>query len=311
MPMQSCKRTIGPFVKWAGGKSQLIPELESRFPSGLGTSIRKYAEPFVGGGALLFHILSKYEMDEVYINDLNAELICTYRAIRDDVESLIGLLERYQEEFLALDDVGRKDCFYIKRARFNELKRSGCPTLETAALFIFLNRTCFNGLYRVNSKGDYNVPMGAYKNPRICDHELLRADSEAIKKVVLNCGDYRDSESFIDSGTFVYFDPPYRPLNATSSFNSYEKDAFDDRCQAELAAYIRMLSERGAYVLASNSDPKNTNPDDDFFDDLYSGLFIERVLAKRMINSRTSGRGDITEIVVHNYPLDKVSVLLS
>ena len=304
MPMQVINKTIGPFVKWAGGKSQLIPELEKRFPRGFGKTIRKYAEPFVGGGALLFHVLSNYDVEEVFINDLNSELVCTYRFIRDDVESLIGMLEAFQVEFIPLGNEERKGYYYAKRERFNDLKRANALTVETAALFIFINRTCFNGLYRVNAKGDYNVPMGAYSNPRICDHALLRADSMALKKVSINCGDYRDSDAFIDSGTFAYFDPPYRPLNVTSSFNSYDKDEFNDDSQRELAEYIRHLSEKGAFVLASNSDPKNTNPDDDFFDDLYKGLHVERVLAKRMINSKTEGRGSITEIVIHNYAVD-------
>ena len=294
---------IGSFVKWAGGKSQLIPELESRFPVGFGKEIKKYAEPFVGGGALLFFVLSKYDLEEVYINDINSELICTYKTIRDDVELLIDKLEQYQSDFLPLSDEGRKSFYYASRERFNALKRNGIQTVETAALFIFINRTCFNGLYRVNAKGDYNVPMGAYSNPRICDPLLLRADSEALRKVYINCGDYRDSDNFVDDKTLVYFDPPYRPLNITSSFNSYAKDEFNDDSQRELALYIRHLSDKRAYVLASNSDPRNTNPNDDFFDELYDGLYIDRVFAKRMINSKSSGRGDVTEIVVHNYPV--------
>ena len=216
---------------------------------------------------------------------------------------LIDKLEQYQSDFLPLSDEGRKSFYYASRERFNALKRNGIQTVETAALFIFINRTCFNGLYRVNAKGDYNVPMGAYSNPRICDPLLLRADSEALRKVYINCGDYRDSDNFVDDKTLVYFDPPYRPLNITSSFNSYAKDEFNDDSQRELALYIRHLSDKRAYVLASNSDPRNTNPNDDFFDELYDGLYIDRVFAKRMINSKSSGRGDVTEIVVHNYPV--------
>ena len=297
---------LGPFVKWAGGKSQLIPELEKRLPRGFGSSIKKYAEPFVGGGALLFHVLSHYDIKEVYINDLNTELICTYNMIRDNVDALIDMLAKYQTEYVPLGTDDRKTYYYSRRERFNELKRAKEMSVETAALFIFLNRTCFNGLYRVNSKGDYNVPMGSYANPRICDHELLRADSEALKQVSINCGDYRDSEQFIDKETLAYFDPPYRPLNVTSSFTAYDKDSFNDDNQRELAEYIRQLSSKGVSVLASNSDPKNTNPDDNFFDDLYSGLHVDRVFAKRMINSKTEGRGSITEILIYNYDVKDI-----
>ena len=172
---------------------------------------------------------------------------------------------------------------------------------EIASLFIFLNRTCFNGLYRVNSKGEYNVPIGSYKAPLICDEDNLRQVSQALSRVQIVCGDYRNSNFFVDSNTFVYFDPPYRPLNATSNFTAYTENAFDDKSQSELAEYIQELSDRGAYVLASNSDPKNINPEDDFFDDLYSRMRIMRISASRMINSNASSRGKISELLISSY----------
>ena len=292
---------LKPFVKWAGGKSQLVSEIRNCYPEELGKSIRKYAEPFVGGGAILFDVLNNYDLDQVYISDTNAELINTYIQVRDNVSSLVGLLKEYEDKYLPLTTESRKDVYYEKRARFNELKTTKQLNEESAALFIFLNRTCFNGLYRVNSKGQYNVPMGAYKNPQICDEKNLRMASKALAGVTIKCADYVDSANFIGNDTFVYFDPPYRPLTETSSFTSYTENPFNDDAQRRLAAYIRALSEKGNKVVASNSDPKNTNPEDDFFDELYAGFNIQRIAASRMINSKSNGRGKINELLISNY----------
>jgi len=295
------EKRMKPFVKWAGGKGQLIDEIKKQFPKGLGDTVRKYAEPFVGGGAVLFEILNIYELDEIYISDTNAELINTYQVIRNNVDGLIDLLSQYQYEYIPLCEESRKEYYYNKRKRFNQLKIQGVLDTEIASLFIFLNRTCFNGLYRVNSKGEYNVPIGSYKAPLICDEDNLRQVSQALSRVQIVCGDYRNSNFFVDSNTFVYFDPPYRPLNATSNFTAYTENAFDDKSQSELAEYIQELSDRGAYVLASNSDPKNINPEDDFFDDLYSRMRIMRISASRMINSNASSRGKISELLISSY----------
>jgi DNA adenine methylase len=295
------EKRMKPFVKWAGGKGQLIYEIRKQYPKGLGDTIRKYAEPFVGGGAVLFDILNEYELDEVYISDINAELINTYQVLRDDADALISRLSQYQDEYLPLSDDSRKEYYYKKRKRFNELKCQDVLDTEIASLFIFLNRTCFNGLYRVNSKGEYNVPIGSYKAPLICDEYNLRQVSKALSGVTIVCGDYRESIDFIDNNTFVYFDPPYRPLNATSSFTAYTENVFDDKAQSELAKYIQQLSDRGAYVVASNSDPKNIDPDDDFFDGLYSKMKIMRITASRMINSDAGSRGKISELLIRSY----------
>lgn len=290
-----------PFVKWAGGKAQLLAEIRKHYPRGLGTVMRRYAEPFVGGGAVLFDILNQYNLDEVYISDINAELINAYHAIRDNADSLISLLADYQNDYLPMNDIARKEYFYDKRALFNQKKQTSVLDVEMAALFIFLNRTCFNGLYRVNSKGDFNVPIGSYKSPLICDSENLLAVSKGLANVQIECADYRQSDSFINSNTFVYFDPPYRPLNSTSSFTAYTKDSFDDLSQQELAEYIQHLSKRGAYIVASNSDPKNTAPDDDFFDNLYAKMNIIRIPASRMINSNADSRGKINELLISSH----------
>ena len=295
------EKRLKPFIKWAGGKGQLIDTIKKQYPKGLGNTIRKYAEPFVGGGAVLFDILNKYELDEVYISDTNAELINSYQVLRDNVDALIIRLSKYQDEYIPLNDDFRKEYYYEKRTRFNDLKCQDVLDAEIASLFIFLNRTCFNGLYRVNSKGEYNVPIGSYKAPLICDEDKLRHVSEALSNITIVCGDYHKSNDFIDSNTFVYFDPPYRPLNATSSFTAYTENTFDDNSQSELADYIHQVSDRGAYVVASNSDPKNTDPNDDFFDALYSKMKIMRISASRIINSNPGSRGEISELLVCSY----------
>ena len=202
---KSEEKTVKPFLKWAGGKGQLLKEIERYYPFAEG-HITKYAEPFVGGGAVLFDILSKYDLEEVYISDINAELINTYRIIRDDIDALIEMLCAMQNDFIPLDTDERKAYYMEKRERFNDLKVNGNENIniEKAALMIFLNKTCFNGLFRVNKKGLFNVPMGAYKNPMICDENNLRAVSEKLQRVTIVCGDYRESADFIDENTFVY-----------------------------------------------------------------------------------------------------------
>ncbi len=246
-----------PFLKWAGGKAQILDNIRMKYPVGLGKTVTKYAEPFVGGGAVLFDILSNYNISEVYIGDINRELMLTYQTVRDDVDSLISSLQSLEEEYLSADETKRKELYYQNRNKFNELKLEQSEAIELTALFIFLNRTCFNGLYRVNAKGGFNVPQGSYKNPSICDAENLLAVSKVLQGVKIVCGDYKMSASFIDENTFAYFDPPYRPLSASSSFTSYAKDGFGDKEQIELAQFIDKLSESGAFVVASNSDPKN------------------------------------------------------
>lgn len=291
-----------PFIKWVGGKGQLLSEINKLYPVELGKNINKYAEIFVGGGAVLFDILSKYKLDEVYISDKNLELINTYKSIRDNVDILIKSLKGMEEQYIPLDNENRKDYYYKKREEYNSLKiNSEVNNIEKAVLFIFLNKTCFNGLYRVNKKGEFNVPMGAYKKPKICDEENLKNVSLALKKVKIIYADYRESESFIDEKTLVYIDPPYRPLNITSSFTSYTENDFNDKEQIELAEYINVLNKKGAKIVISNSDPKNNDIDDNFFDKLYKNYNINRVKATRMLNSNASLRGAINELLITNY----------
>ena len=291
-----------PFIKWVGGKGQLLSEINKLYPVELGKNINKYAEIFVGGGAVLFDILSKYKLDEVYISDKNLELINTYKSIRDNVDILIKSLKGMEEQYIPLDNKNRKDYYYKKREEYNSLKiNSEVNNIEKAILFIFLNKTCFNGLYRVNKKGKFNVPMGAYKKPKICDEENLKNVSLTLRNVKIVYADYKESEKFIDDKTFVYIDPPYRPLNITSSFTSYTENNFNDKEQIELAEYINVLNKKGAKIVISNSDPKNNDIDDNFFDKLYKNYNINRVKATRMLNSNASLRGAINELLITNY----------
>lgn len=294
-------KAIKPFVKWAGGKGQLLKEIEKYYP--FGDSIKKYAEPFVGGGAVLFDVLSRFELKEVYISDVNAELINTYRIIRYEIDKLIELLSIYQSEYIPLDTSSRKDYYMKKRERFNDLKvnENDLGNIEKAALMIFLNKTCFNGLYRVNKKGLFNVPMGAYKNPMICDDDNLRSVSDKLQTVTIVCGDYRQSADFIDEHTFVYFDPPYRPITDTANFTAYTETLFGDKEQIELARFVEKMHRKGAKIVVSNSDPKNFNTEDDFFDAIYASRKIKRVEATRMINCNSETRGRIKELLISNY----------
>lgn len=293
---------LTPILKWAGGKNQLIEYISQVLPQEFGTTITKYAEPFVGGGAILFYILQNYDLDEIYISDINAELINMYIRIQDNVDEVISLLRRYEETYLPLPDYERRTFYYEKRDEFNELMLNAneINAVMRASLFIFLNRTCFNGIYRVNKKGQYNVPMGVNKNPTICNVSNLKAVSKALNKVNIVCGSYLDSEDFIDQSTLVYFDPPYRPLKGMDNFTSYTEDDFDDDAQKELAEYVRHISSKGAHFILSNSDPKSSDPEDDFFDELYSEYNIQRISAKRIINRNVDSRGSITEILVSN-----------
>lgn len=296
------EKAVKPFLKWAGGKGQLIKEIEQYYPFENG-KITKYAEPFVGGGAVLFDILNKYNLEEVYISDINAELINTYRGIRDNIDILIKKLSAMQNDFIPLYTEHRKEYYLDKRSRFNELKVNGDEkiNIEKAALMIFLNKTCFNGLYRVNKKGLFNVPMGSYKNPLICDENNLRAVSEKLQKVKIVCGDYKKSADFIDENTFVYFDPPYRPITDTASFTAYTENLFNDDAQIELAQFVNDMDKKGAKIVISNSDPKNSNTNDDFFDNIYSAHRIKRVEATRMINCNSEARGKIKELLISNF----------
>lgn len=288
-----------PFVKWVGGKTQLLEDIRKSLPIDLKRhNDITYIEPFVGGGAVLFWILQEYpNIQKAVINDINTELICTYRVIKSNVDKLIIELNRLEQEYIPLDEMERKDYYLVQRQKFNENNKTD---IETAALFIFLNRTCFNGLYRVNSKGKFNVPHGRYSHPRICDTETLIADSKILQKVEILCGDFAQTDKFAGKNAVFYLDPPYRPLNETSAFTSYTKDGFNDAEQKRLRDFCDTIASQDSLFIASNSDPQNADSGDDFFDKLYKMFNIKRVSASRMINSKGDRRGAISEIMISN-----------
>lgn len=297
-----------PVLKWAGGKGQLLPEFELRFPEGLKNGdIQTYLEPFVGGGAVFFHIALKYPVKRNYLLDINEDLVLTYNVIKNYCGLLVTELKKLEENYLKDDEIQREKKFYEIRNEFNKEKSTfnysvyNNNWIHRASQILFLNKTCFNGLYRVNSKGEFNVPFGKYKNPVICNELNLKRVSVTFSNVIIRCGDYLECEICADENTFVYLDPPYRPLNKSAFFASYAKDGFSDIDQKRLAELFKRLDKKGAKVMLSNSDPKNENPDDTFFDSLYEGYFIDRVPAKRAINSNGSRRGEINEIIVMNY----------
>ncbi len=261
-----------PFLKWAGGKTQLVDQIAKFLPFELRAGlIHKYAEPFIGGGALFFRIAQAYEIDHFLIADVNEELILAYRTLKKDVEGVINILKTMEEKYHLLSPSRQKEYFYSIRFEFNEerpdidYQRFDEPWLERTAQIIFLNRTCFNGLFRVNSRGEFNVPFGRYKNPMICSEENLREVSHVLQRTEVRLGDFTNCESFITPDTFVYFDPPYRPISKTANFTSYSRFDFDDAAQLRLAFFYRQLDDKGAKLMLSNSDPKNESPDDQFF----------------------------------------------
>jgi len=261
-------QSVGPFVKWAGGKTQLLGELEKYVPSRFQT----YYEPFVGGGALFFHL----QPDRAVLADSNRDLINAYAVVRDNVEELIARLSEYP---------------YTRQFYYELRSQNPSDSVERAARFMYLNRTCFNGLYRVNKLGEFNVPMGNYVNPRICNSELLRACSGVLQPVTLMACDYQDTLSFAAREDFVYIDPPYYPVSRYSDFKRYTREFFYERDQINLKLMVDELVRRGCHVVASNSYC-------DFVLDLYRDYRIVPVHARRNINSDPSGRAHIKEVLI-------------
>jgi len=300
-----------PFVKWAGGKTQLLKEIRKNYPC----KIEKYCEPFVGGGAVLFDVLNRYAPKEVLINDINKELINVYWQVKHNCPLLVENLSALQTLYDSMSPEERKTMFYEKRKRYNEISVSQLGeespdniaeynlrecNLEKATLFIFLNKTCFNGLYRVSAKGLFNVPYNSAKKPLLCDSENLLKCSAVLQNVEMKAGNYKNCKTFIDAKTFVYIDPPYRPLSKTSSFTAYSSRGFDDKEHIELKYFVDEIVSKGALILLSNSDPKNADANDEFFDSLYSNFDITRVAATRIINRNAKGRSVISELLISN-----------
>lgn len=288
-----------PFLKWAGGKTQLIDDIWRNLPEKPET-IHTYIEPFAGSGAVMFAMLKNFpSISKVVINDINSDLINAYRVIRQNPQALIERLKKIQNEYyLSAGETEKQEYFLSKRKIFNT---GNLNDVEKTALLIFLNRTCFNGLYRVNSKNEFNVPHGRYACPTICDEKTILADSQLLQKVTVLNGDFAQTEKYIDGRTFFYFDPPYKPLNKTSSFTSYSRAAFGDSEQIRLHEFCKKLDSRGVLWLLSNSDPRNTDPENNFFDNLYRDFNISRVEARRHINAKVDKRGKINELMIRNY----------
>lgn len=289
-----------PFLKWAGGKTQLINDIEKALPKDISRDKFTYIEPFVGSGAVLFWMLNNFpKLEKAVINDINEDLINTYKTIASRPTELISILEIFQNEFHSLEgsEDNKKLYYYQKRELYNTRKEEQSGQ---AALFIFLNRTCFNGLYRVNNKNLYNVPMGGYKRPTICDKENILSVSNALQKVEILCGDFEQTLIYTSANSMFYFDPPYKPLSETSSFNSYAKDEFNDSEQIRLRDFCNKLDSLNHTWILSNSDVKGKDKNDNFFDDLYSDFNIQRVDARRSINANPEKRGSLKELLITN-----------
>ncbi|VVB83893.1 D12 class N6 adenine-specific DNA methyltransferase [uncultured archaeon] len=274
---------IPSFIKWAGGKKQLLEQFKQFFPD----KIENYYESFVGGGTIGFYLLKTHpEIKKIYLSDINKELVTTYKVVKNDINNLINLLKQYKEKH-------NKEFYYkIRSQEVNKLSE-----LQIATRFIYLNKTCFNGLYRVNSKGQFNVPIGDYKNPTICQEEDLREISKLLQKDDISVKQFYDAVKKAKKGDFIYFDPPYYPLNR-SSFTKYTKEQFLEKEQEKLAEVFKDLDKRGCKVMLSNSDTE-------FIKNLYRGYYISVVKATRMINCNATKRGKINEIVITNYLIQK------
>lgn len=303
-----------PFLKWAGGKGQLLPQLEAHLPKEIRTGgIRRYLEPFIGSGAFFFRVAQSYPVQEFILSDLNHDLILTYQVVQKDVEALIAALSAMERDYLNLSESGREKFYYHVREQFNQKRlninydrHAGgeddlADRVNRAAELIFLNRTGYNGLFRLNSRGEFNVPKGRYTSPRILDAENLRAVACVIRDVRFQYGDFVSVEEWVDHQTLVYLDPPYRPISPTAHFRSYSPIPFDDRQQLRLAEYFRKLDSKGAKLMLSNSDPRNYDPGDDFFERAYAGFHIVRLQARRNINSVPVRRGLLSELLILNY----------
>lgn len=284
---------IKPFLKWAGGKTQLLPSIRNFFPLDM-KNTDTYIEPFVGGGAVLFHILVNYpNIKNIVINDINPRLINTYLILRENPVDLHSILEKYQAQYWRLALTEQKQFYLEKREYFNS---GSAEKTELAALFIFLNKTCFNGLYRVNKSGTFNVPFGQYKKPLICNRELILRLSRLLKKVTILNGDYAHTIANFRGNTFVYFDPPYHPVSQTSNFTAYSIECFDETQQERLACFCRLLDFDSKWML-SNSCPM----DDNFFYKHYNGYKIRQIEAGRSIGASSKSRGKISELLITNY----------
>jgi len=298
-----------PFIKWAGGKSQLLKYIEEHLPPELiQGQVKQYVEPFLGGGAVYFALSEKYKIKTAYLSDINNDLILVYNVIQQKPEYLLNFLKQFQYEYDNTIQEKRNLLFLSVRERFNtqrfeiNYQKFSENWIPRAAQFIFLNKTCFNGLFRLNLKGEFNVPYGKYKTTAILDEENILSASSILQNATIAQSKYTDCYNKINQNTFVYFDPPYRPISSTSCFTSYTGNVFCDEQQIELANFYHKIDrEKGAKLMLSNSDPQNINPDDRFFEKAYDGYNICKIPASRAINCKGVRRGIINELLITNY----------
>lgn len=292
--------TAKPFVKWAGGKGNLLNILESQLPDDFDLQKKvTYIEPFVGGGAMLFHMLKTHKnIGRVVINDINKDLIRCYLLVKENPQKLIELLTPFEQKYHQLSEVAKKTYFYEVRNEYNNMELDDD---HRAAHLIFLNQTCFNGLYRENANGGFNVPFGRYKTPKICNIDVIMADHEALTNVEICCGDYKSVFQHLSIGyNFIYLDPPYRPLLGLGNFKQYSKCNFGDSEQEELKKFCDRLTARDCRLMLSNSDSINEDGTS-YFENLYNGYFFNKVLAPRFINAYAERREKQIEILITNY----------
>ena len=282
---------IKPFIKWVGGKTKLLSDIEKNLPKALKKRKFNYVEPFLGGGAVFFYLVQKFNIEKAYLNDINSKLINTYKHVRDKTPGLIQKLKKLETDYYGSSD--KKMFFLEQREKFNSSEKS----LKKSALFIFLNKTGFNGMYRENSKGEYNIPFGQMKNPLICNKELLEKTSKLLKdKEVIFSSKSFEKVLCNDKEVFYYLDPPYRPISITSSFTDYTKSVFNDKTQLLLKKYCDKIDKNGSFFMQSNS-----YSDDGFFQNLYKNRKIKMLKVMRTISADGSKRNKTKEIIIKNY----------
>ncbi len=282
---------IKPFLKWVGGKTKLLSDIDQNLPKELKKRKFNYVEPFLGGGAVFFHLVQKFNVEKAYLNDLNGKLISVYKHVRDKNSELIQKLKKLETDYYGSSD--KKMFFLEQREKFNSSKKS----VKKSALFIFLNKTGFNGMYRENSKGEYNIPFGQMKNPLICNKELLEKTSKLLKdKEVIFSSKSFENLVADDKAVFYYLDPPYRPISKTSSFTDYTKSSFNDKTQFALKEYCDKIAKKGSFFMQSNS-----YSEDGFFQKLYHNRKINNLNVMRTISADGNKRNKVKEIIIKNY----------
>jgi DNA adenine methylase len=297
---------VKPFLKWAGGKTSLLPEILNNLPDTLKQGkVSVYAEPFLGSGAVFISLSSRYSFKKVYLCDVNVPLVNTYIMVRDMHEALIQKLNRIKKDFCKLSEVEKKSFYYKVRTRFNKYLTISKPVtakrLDAARDFIFMNKTGYNGLCRFNKQGAFNVPYGRYKNHSIYDADNIAAVSGLLSKAHITVGDFGNLTKMKLKNAFIYYDPPYRPISKSSAFTAYFSNDFNDEEQIRLRDMYVDLHKKSNFQMLSNSDPKNNNAEDCFFDDLYKNFTLNRVEARRYINSKSDKRGPVKELLIVNY----------